>query len=208
MSTKEKILHHSLLIFNEKGVGQVSALQISQALGMSYGNLTYHFKNKEAIVLALYRQMQEALEAAIAKTVQHIFEETFYLNLVNQLFEVTWKYRFIYLNLSSLMLQYRAIGDSEKAYAERRYKILTKANEYLIREGYLKPEIDIEYQLTIHNLSLILYSWILDAQLFHPGKEKEKIQYYTALFYNATIPCLTPKGLKKLNQLRAKTVTG
>ena len=88
-----------MLLFNEKGVDQVSALEISQKLNISYGNLTYHFKKKEEIVLSLYQQMQKELNASITHLVQCIFEETYYLKLVNETFEVTWKYRFIYLNI-------------------------------------------------------------------------------------------------------------
>ena len=203
MKTKEKILVEALKLFNEKSFDQVSALQISQSLGISYGNLTYHFKKKEDIILVLYQEMQEELNAAISNLVQRIFEETFYLGLVNQLFEVTWKYRFIYLGLSSLMSQYEEIRIAEKAYSKSRERILGKAKEYLIREGYMKSSLDIDYQLTIRNLSLILYSWILDAKLFYEGDEDKKIDYYTALFFNIAIPNLTEKGLAKLKQLFA-----
>ena len=101
------------------------------------------------------------------------------------------------------MLKYQVIGESETKYAQRRSKILTKVKDDLIKEGYLLPEIEVDYQLTIHNLSMILYSWILDAQLFYKGKEQTKIDYYAKLFYNVTIPILTPKGLEKLQELRA-----
>ena len=91
MKTKDKILHQALLFFNEKGVDQVSVLEISQKLNISYGNLTYHFKKKEEIVLSLYQQMQKELNASITHLVQCIFEETYYLKLVNETFESTIK---------------------------------------------------------------------------------------------------------------------
>lgn len=206
MRTKEKILNQALLLFNEKGVDQVSALQISQALGISYGNLTYHFKNKDAIILGLYQEVQQVIDATLAKLVQHLFEETFYLQLINEFFEITWRYRFIYLNLSSLMSQYPTIKAAERKYAKQRSKIFSKVKETFIREEYLKPESDIDYKLTIHSLSMILYAWILDAQLFYAGKEQSKIDYYVGLLYNMTIPILTPKGKEQLGQLRGRPI--
>ncbi len=193
-------------MFNEKGTDQVSSLQISQALGISYGNLTYHFKNKEAIVLALYQELEQFIEAALAKTIQHLYERTFYLGLINNFFEITWKYRFIYLNLNSLMSQYSVIGTTQKEYTKRRNKLLNKVKDDLIKEGYLQSATYIDYQLTIHNLSLIFYTWILDAQLFYKGKERSKIEYYTRLFYNIVMPILTAKGRKKMNALRTKAI--
>ena len=83
MKTNEKIRNQALILFNDKGVDQVSSLEISQALTISYGNLTYHYKKKDDIVLALYSQMQQELNTAINRLVQCIFEEMFYLKLVN-----------------------------------------------------------------------------------------------------------------------------
>lgn len=207
MRTKEKILKQALDLFNEKGVDKVSALQISQALDISYGNLTYHFKNKDAIILGLYQEMQQVIDAALAKMVQHLFEETFNLKLINDFFEITWQYRFIYLNLSSLMSQYPTIRTAEQKYAKQRSKIFNKVKENLVRASYLKPETDIDYMLTIHSLSMIIYAWILDAQLFYAGKEQSKIDYYVDLLYNMTMPVLTSKGKELLRKSREKTVS-
>ena len=201
MKTKDKILHQALLLFNEKGVDQVSVLEISQKLNISYGNLTYHFKKKEEIVLSLYQQMQKELNASITHLVQCIFEETYYLKLVNETFEVTWKYRFIYLNINSLMIQFDVILQSEKAYALSRKKILSKAKKYLIQEGYLKPEVQVNYDMVIHNLAMILYSWITDAKLFYEGDEATKIDNYVSLFYNVALPNFTKQGLQRYQQL-------
>ena len=126
MKTKDKILHQGLRLFNESGVDQVSALEISQSLGISYGNLTYHFRRKDEIVLTLYTQMQEELDASMANLVKHLFAETYYLKLVNELFEIVWKYRFIYLNINSLMNQFESIRQAEKSYLLTRKKILNK----------------------------------------------------------------------------------
>lgn len=201
MKTSEKILAKALFLFNEKGPDQVSALQISQDLEISYGNLTYHFKKKDDIILTLYQRMQTELNDAISSLVQSLFEETFYLKLINQILEVTWNYRFVYLNLSSLMTQFEEIRIAEKNYAKSREKILSKAQEYLIREGFLKPADQVDYQLTIRTLSIILYSWISDANLFYDGDQDAKLNYYARLFFNVALPSLTEKGVEKYRQL-------
>lgn len=201
MKTSEKILAKALSLFNEKGPDQVSALQISQELGISYGNLTYHFNKKDDIILTLYQRLQTELNNALSGLVQSLFEETFYLKLINQILEVTWNYRFVYLNLSSLMTQFEAIRSAEKDYAQSREKILSKAKEYLIREGFLQPDHQVDYQLTIRTLSIILYSWISDANLFYEGDQSSKIDYYSRLFFNVALPSLTEKGMEKYRGL-------
>ena len=202
MKTNEKIIDKALTLFTEKGVDQVSSLEISQSLNISYGNLTYHFKKKDDIVLALYAQMQQSLNTSINRLVQCIFEETFYPKLVNEIFDVIWNYRFIYLNINSLMNQFEFICESEKSYYATRIKILNRAKKYLIQEGYLKPEINNNYESLIQNLNMILYAWITDAKLFYEGDEDKKIDIYVSLFYNVALTHVTEKGLKRYRQIQ------
>lgn len=202
MKTNEKIIDKALTLFNEKGVDQVSSLEISQSLNISYGNLTYHYKKKDDIVLALYAQMQQSLDTSINRLVQCIFEETFYPKLVNEIFDVIWNYRFIYLNINSLMNQFEFICESEKSYYATRIKILNRAKKYLIQEGYLKPEINNNYESLIQNLNMILYAWITDAKLFYEGDEDKKIDIYVSLFYNVALTHVTEKGLKRYQQIQ------
>ena len=194
MKTREKILLQALDLFNQKGVDQVSVLEISQTMGISYGNLTYHFNKKDDLVHALYMQMQQELDVAINHLVQRIFEETYYLKLVNELLQVTWKYRFLYLSINSLMNQYPFIREGEKSYSATRNKILNRGKKYLIDEGYLKPESDSHYELLIRNLNMILYAWIVDAELFHEGEVAAKIEDYATLFYGIALTNVTEKG--------------
>ena len=202
MKTNEKIIDKALTLFNEKGVVEVSSLEISQSLNISYGNLTYHYKKKDDIVLALYAQMQQSLNTSINRLVQCIFEETFYPKLVNEIFDVIWNYRFIYLNINSLMNQFEFICESEKSYYATRIKILNRAKKYLIQEGYLKPEINNNYQSLIQNLNMILYAWITDAKLFYEDDEDKKIDIYVSLFYNVALTHVTEKGLKRYQQIQ------
>lgn len=53
MDTKQKILDASKELFNEKGYDNVKMRDISSKLGISVGNLTYHFKKKEDILKVL-----------------------------------------------------------------------------------------------------------------------------------------------------------
>jgi len=163
--------------------------------------LTYHFNKKDEIVLTLYTQMQEELDASMANLVEHLFAETYYLKLVNELFEIVWKYRFIYLNINSLMNQFESIRQAEKSYLLTRKKILNKAKILLIKEGYLHPEVGENYQRVIQNLNIVLTAWIIDAKLFSDGSITEKITSYASLFYSIALTHATNKGHKRYQQL-------
>ena len=50
-TTKEKIIETSIKLFNEKGCLNTSTRHIADELGISVGNLYYHFKNNFSISL-------------------------------------------------------------------------------------------------------------------------------------------------------------
>ena len=53
ISTKERILQKSLELFNNQGVEKVTTSLIAKELGISLGNLHYHFPNRDALIRAL-----------------------------------------------------------------------------------------------------------------------------------------------------------
>ncbi len=56
-STKQRILDASVRLFNEYGVDSVRLQQIAEEIGISVGNLAYHFKTKDAIIESVFEQV-------------------------------------------------------------------------------------------------------------------------------------------------------
>jgi AcrR family transcriptional regulator len=63
-NTRDKILEVCRLLFNERGPAEVTTAEIAEAVGISEGNLHYHFRRKEQIVVALFDHFAAALDNA------------------------------------------------------------------------------------------------------------------------------------------------
>ena len=59
--TKTRILDTALNLFNRAGERNVTTNHIAEDLGISPGNLYYHYRNKAAIVAALFERYQEQI---------------------------------------------------------------------------------------------------------------------------------------------------
>jgi AcrR family transcriptional regulator len=95
--TRQKILDAACVCFNREGLANVRLQQMADAAGMSLGNMTYHFRNKEAIVQALWRQIETEQRQLLDEfKVLPLFEDID--RLLEHSFALQQQYRFFYLD--------------------------------------------------------------------------------------------------------------
>ena len=100
--TKQRILSAALTHFNEMGYFNTRLQQIADKANMSVGNMMYHFQDKEALLLILFKKwevQQQALMSDLHLT--PIFEN--FDNFLLATFQLQQQFRFIYLDQLELM---------------------------------------------------------------------------------------------------------
>ena len=65
MKTRERILLTALTLFNKHGENAVTSVDIALELDISPGNLYYHFKGKESMVVALMRMHEKHIQRVL-----------------------------------------------------------------------------------------------------------------------------------------------
>ena len=117
MNTRDRILDTALRLFNQSGTAAVSTNHIADALGISPGNLYYHFRNKEAIIRALFEQQFVHWDVIYSLPDDRMPTLADLRRLVDDTFPVSWEYRFIYRELIALL---RRDGELHRRWVEVR----------------------------------------------------------------------------------------
>jgi AcrR family transcriptional regulator len=91
--TAERILEVTLDLFNRFGEPNVSTTLISAELGISSGNLYYHYPAKDELINALYGRYEQSLTEILMASddVKNVEDAWFFMHT---LFERIWHYRF------------------------------------------------------------------------------------------------------------------
>ena len=97
-STPDRILSTALRLFNSSGVDRVPIYKIASNLGISPGNLTYHFAKKQDIIYALIDRLEQDAANVLASPrnpgAKHLAKY-----MVN-LFSLMWRYHFFFESLT------------------------------------------------------------------------------------------------------------
>lgn len=190
MNTKNKILEASRLLFNDKGVMNITLRDVAKYLNKSYGNITYHFSNKEELIFELMAEMNKDLISLQEYSDQENLL-VYILNLPIYNYSISMKYVFFSLDNLELKRNYKSLYmEIEKLNNMRRIKwmkILLKLKEL----KYFNEKIssnDIEY--------IMFLSYSVRLSYFQTQETKSySFKSYTILLNNLLKPYLSRKGL-------------
>lgn len=104
MKTRERILTAALELFNQQGERKVTTNHIAAHLGMSPGNLYYHFKNKQEIIYELFLNYEERVDSNLDVPSDRQLTVEDKLNYLQKVFQGLWEYRFIHRDMEHLLL--------------------------------------------------------------------------------------------------------
>ncbi|AZF39777.1 Transcriptional regulator PhaD [Pseudomonas sp. R4-39-08] len=102
MKTRNRILECALLLFNRKGEPNVSTMEVANEMGISPGNLYYHFHGKEPLVLGLFERFQAELAPLLDPPADAQLVPEDYWLFLHLIVERMAHYRFLFQDLSNL----------------------------------------------------------------------------------------------------------
>ncbi|WP_457795168.1 TetR/AcrR family transcriptional regulator [Acinetobacter baumannii] len=158
LKTKDRILQISLQLFNERGERSVTTNHIAAELGISPGNLYYHFRNKHEIIKELMHQYQVETLEMLSLPEDRPLTTNDKINYFQVLSGQLWNYRFIHRDVYHLV---ESNEDFKKIYPRFAGQVMQQGQriyQAFVDAGLMKMTPS-EIEALIINLWIVLTNW-------------------------------------------------
>lgn len=195
LTKKDQILDKARELFNIHGVLQTSTRDIANAAGMSQGNLTYHFNQKNDIIISLFNRLSEESSRRIAAVRQGDFTvEKFKLSF-HENFKLLYKYRFLFLDFLNIL---REVDELKKQYAilnKQRKKEFHDIIDSFCGLDLLTNKLSLEEKDSLYTMYNIYFNfWLTDAEILYKGKQIDLVNHYETIAMQILLPYLNEAG--------------
>ena len=193
--TKNRILTCARGLFKERGYNAVSMRNIAEALDISVGNLTYHFKKKEELIEALIFESIQSYEDASGK-IQDIDDLNAYFH---HLLSVQNRLSFYFDSYHQLSQTSSVLQTCQTRMTGNLKKTLSLSFDALLKSALIRPE---EYKGQYQDIIKVITALLLFRL---PGEERrlrkddEEKTLRTLWFFLK--PYLTEEGRLRLSRL-------
>ena len=157
-STKQKILDTALALFNERGERNVTTNHIAEALGISPGNLYYHYRNKAAIVSELFDHYEQAVSQFLQVPQDRPMTWQDKMGYLEAILESMWEARFFHRDLAHLLAQDEDLRHRYNSFVQRTLGEGLAVYEGLRASGLIEAT-DEELRALMVNTWVITASW-------------------------------------------------
>lgn len=157
--TRERILGRSLQLFNELGEPNVTAAAIGEDLGISPGNLYYHFANKEAIVTALFERFDAEIGGLLDEAARRKIRLEDVRPFLRLLFEAIWRHRFVYRDINDLLSRNRLLELGLQAIVARKAEVAGLLCRTLRESGDMQADSGEADALAL-NMVVVATGWL------------------------------------------------
>jgi AcrR family transcriptional regulator len=181
--TAERILEVTLELFNRFGEPNVSTTLISAELGISPGNLYYHYPAKDELINSLFDRYEKSLNELLnaSDSVRDVEDAWFFMHT---LFELIWQYRFLYRDLNDLLSKNRRLETHFQWVLKNKSRSVKALLDSMSRSGAISID-SREAEPTATSMVVVLTYWLSFEYVRDPRKALEPESAQAALMRGA-----------------------
>jgi AcrR family transcriptional regulator len=175
MKTRDKIVLASLELFNRSGERNVTTNHIAAHMGISPGNLYYHFRNKSEIIYEIFRAYRKQVEATLRVDPERPLSIQDKLYFLEAVFDGLWHYRFFHRDLEYLLDTDPRLRQDYREFTRGCLGSVEQILAGLQRGGILRQHSQSERHATALNVWLVVTNWMAFLKTAHAGEGDEAI---------------------------------
>jgi AcrR family transcriptional regulator len=183
--TRERILLTAMDLYNRKGLAHVSIDEIAQAMGISNGNLNYHFPRKRDLVRAMLERLDARMREALSPRLAAHDPREGAEDLI-RILRAFWEFRFFFNALAFLLSRDAVLRERYFAFQDWAIERVDAGLKDLERTGEFGPlRRPNTTRLLAENLWSQWLGWLRMQQIESPEAEtpEGKALYACALHH-------------------------
>lgn len=159
MKTRDRIIHSATELFNDQGERNITTNHIAAHLGISPGNLYYHFRNKEDIIHSIFDQYARHLSDSFTPIRSSEIRLEDLMGYLDAIFYLMWQFRFFYANLPDILSRDELLQQKYlKAQEQLRATVETLLRS--LREGGIIAVSDEDLPDLGQTIKMVVTCWI------------------------------------------------
>lgn len=198
-SNKHIILETALDLFNANGVINVRLQHISDASIISLGNITYHFRTKDDIILNIWKSIEQEQKVLMAEfIIMPLFADID--RYTSALFELQLKYKFFYQDTLEVIRAYPSIAEVHRQHIHWQEQQILSAFKFNMARSVFDAKIsNEEYQRVARLWVSLSESWINRNMILNDVQPD--YDHYRKDLWLLLKGYMTPYGLEELNTI-------
>lgn len=206
-TTPERIADAALRRFNRNGYASTTLSEIANDVGISQGNLTYHFPAKLDLALCLSERVRTLLEARRARPSSSNLADD-YVEQLRFGMELTWTFRFL-LRDRGIFEEVDAVVPPSPilvASLDERRELVGQIDE----AGWFRVDANVDLDMLARSLWILSRYWMDHLREMEQREEidwgdvQRGIQHHLAVL----LPSLTAAGRRRFADALARLPTG
>lgn len=203
IKTRQRIQEKTIELLNARGLSNVTMRDVSGALNISPGNLTYHYPKWESLMDDIFTGFQKGMSEVYDHFPTDISEVASY---IERIFNLQAEYAFIFSDFYIFFLQNPIYDNIKVEFFQERMTIMREALQRLVVKKYLYPASDEHnYDLLVKNTWLLLSGWHGFSKVLKDTSYAFKKEDFFLSIWNLYAHHLTPRGQVLVRQSYRKT---
>lgn len=203
-TTRQRILDAARLLFNRKGYANTRVAEIAAEVGITEGNLWYHFRTKADLVLGLEEQLRKAVRARRAAYPSGAPVADDYVESLLFAMEQKWAYRFLLRDHLQFAKSRKPVQLDPDMAAD--FEMMREALERMKKEGLFRKDLMVDLDLLAESLWIVTRYWTDYLQEQHGLDDIEAIDHQRGFDHHFVVllPYVTAAARRALESARLR----